>query len=139
MNGLEAVADAIMQFEGWYSHVNGVPSMSYRNRNPGNLETDGTKNVYLSLVDGYSALLRELQAKFSGYNTHGITPNSTLLDLFNVYAPVTDSNQPNVYCDFVAHWVAMVMGKVVTSQTKLSDIWVSPSITANTTYTLEEV
>jgi hypothetical protein len=123
ISGLEAVADAIMQFEGWTSHINGQPSVSYRNRNPGNLETNGQKNVYADFITGYSDLLRELRAKFTGNNRHGITPDSTLLDLFNVYASIIDSNQPNVYCGFVAQWCTMVLDKQVTANTKLRDIW----------------
>lgn len=123
VNSLEAVADAIMQFEGWFSHQNGVPSMSYRNRNPGNLESNGQKNVYPDLVTGYAALLRELQAKFSGNNAHDIGPESTMLDLFNVYAPPSDSNPTNAYCAFVCGWVTMVLGKGVTPDTKLQDVW----------------
>lgn len=126
VNGLEATADAIMQFEGWFNHDRGTVSVAYRNRNPGNLEQSGQKLVFPSFADGYSALLRELQAKFSGHNRHGITPDSTLLELFNVYAPSSDNNQPSVYCNFVAHWVTMATGKQVIPSTRLKDIWASP-------------
>lgn len=123
VNGLEAVADAIMSFEGWKPGTR-----SYVNRNPGNLE-GGSKvdaknyDVFPSLIDGYSALLRELRDKFIGNNRHGIGPESSLLDLFNVYAPPSDNNPTNQYCAFVAHWVSMVLGTVVVSETKLKDIW----------------
>jgi len=65
MNPLEAIADAIMEFEGWKPG-----SRSYRNRNPGNLEHGakvGSKgcDVFPTFVEGYAALLRELTYKFS--------------------------------------------------------------------------
>lgn len=126
MNGLEAIADAIMAFEGWK-----LGSRSYKNRNPGNLEgasrraigKDGPYLVYPSLVDGYEDLLDELHSKFSGNNQHGIGPDSTLLQLFDVYAPPSDNNPTNQYCDFVAQWASKALGKSLTSASLLKDIW----------------
>lgn len=118
---LEAVADAIMLYEGWYAHP--VPSMSYRQRNPGNLESNGQKRVFPSLKAGYDALLDELIAKFSGANSHGIGPDSTLQQLFNIYAPTADNNQPNAYCQFVAGWVSKVLEREITPATQLKRIW----------------
>ncbi len=123
INGLEAAADAIMQFEGYFHVDRNGPSVAYRNRNPGNLETNGQKNAYSDFATGYSALLRELHDKFTGNNRHGIGPESTLLDLFNVYAPPSDRNPTNAYCGFVAHWITIVTGRTVTPQTRLKDIW----------------
>jgi hypothetical protein len=128
MNPLEAIADAIMHFEGW------VPgSRSYRDRNPGNLEgpskralgKDGVYNHYSSLIDGYQDLLDELKAKFSGNNKHGIGPDSTLLDLFNVYAPPSDNNPTNKYCEFVADFASHALGMNIEVGTVLKDIWVA--------------
>lgn len=124
VNGLEAVADAIMAFEGWKP-----ATRSYQNRNPGNLEFGekiDAKNydIFPDFVSGYSALLRELRSKFTGANTHRIGPSSTLLELFNVYAPPSDDNPTNAYCVFVADWVSKATGKTVTLVTKLSDIWI---------------
>ena len=128
INPLEAVADAIMSFEGWKPG-----SRSYRNRNPGNLEggsvvdSSGKYNVYPTLVGGYNALLAELAAKFSGNNRHGIGPDSTLLALFNIYAPPSDNNPTNIYCQYVATWCSQVLGVSITPETKLGDIWRSSS------------
>lgn len=130
MNALEAVADAIMAFEGWKPG-----SRSYRNRNPGNLEgpsrravgKDGLYNTYSSFVDGYLDLLDELRSKFSGENRWSIGPDSTLLQLFNVYAPPSDNNPTNAYCAFVAQQVTKALGVPVTPTTLLKDIWVSTS------------
>lgn len=127
VNGLEAVADAIQQFEGWKPS-----SRSYQNRNPGNLEIPGSTrdakgySIFPDYVSGYNALLRELRSKFTGANAHHIGPTSTLLDLFNIYAPPSDNNPTSVYCDFVAQWVTVATGKEVTPQTQLQDIWKAP-------------
>jgi hypothetical protein len=127
INPLEAVADAIMSFEGWKPG-----SRSYRNRNPGNLERGqevDVKNydVFDTFVEGYQALLNELHAKFTGHNTHGIGPDSTLLDLFNVYAPPSDSNPTNIYCKYVAAWCSLALGRSISPETKLGDLWKSSS------------
>src|ERR1700720_1994736 len=101
VNGLEAVADSIMRHEGW-----DPKTRSYQNRNPGNLELGKHTGagiveypvdskgftIFPDFASGYSALLRELASKFSGHNRHGIGPSSTLLALFQVYAPAADSN-----------------------------------------------
>jgi hypothetical protein len=127
VSGLEAVADAIMQFEGWK-----IGSRSYENRNPGNLRLVGRTadekgyTVFPDLPTGYAALLRELQSKFSGNNSHGIGPSSTLLALFNVYAPPADDNPTNEYAEFVATWVGRALGKPITINSPLSDIWQQP-------------
>jgi hypothetical protein len=129
VNGLEAMADAIMRFEGW-----DPKTRSYNNRNPGNLRLaslypvdDKGYTIFPDLPTGYSALLRELQSKFSGHNTHGIGPVSTLLSLMNVYAPAADSNDPNAYAEFVAKWVGLAVGKPITVESELVNIWQAPS------------
>ena len=108
---LEAFADAMMKYEGWF-----VGSRSYRNRNPGNLRRSAYTTlldsegycVFQGLVAGYDALLQELWAKVSGRNEHGITLDSTIMNLFEVYAPVADGNNPRVYAGFVAKEVGLV-------------------------------
>ncbi|MGH9487149.1 MAG: hypothetical protein ACRD04_06105 [Terriglobales bacterium] len=108
---LEAIADAIMAFEGWK-----VGSRSYRNRNPGNLraatlphEMDaGGYCVFQSMVTGYQALLRDLRAKVTGQNTHGLNADSSLLDLMSVYAPALNFNSPMMYAAFIAAWLSDV-------------------------------
>lgn len=124
MDGLQATADAIMAFEGWK-----LGSRSYVNRNPGNLRLVGRTaddkgyTIFPDLPTGYAALLRELQGKFSGANSHGIGPSSTVLSLFNVYAPPSDNNPTNAYAQFVADWVSKALGKPITVASPLSDIW----------------
>lgn len=122
MKPIEALADAIMQFEGWHRD-----SRSWRNRNPGNLRPinssepqDGQNyRIFDSLADGFNALRADLQAKFNG--SHNLTKDSTLLDLLNVYAPAGDANNPNAYAQFVCSWTSHALDKPVTPQTTLGD------------------
>jgi hypothetical protein len=123
MTTLEALADAFMHHEGWFPG-----SRSNRNRNPGNLrpwkegqpKDDGGYRVFPSLVDGYQALLDDLEAKLHG--SHGLTYESTLLDLLNVYAPAGDNNNPNAYAVAVAQWVSTALGKPITTKTQLKEL-----------------
>ena len=119
MNGLEAVADAIMKFEGWQPGTR-----SYRNRNPGNLE-DGLGNykVFPSLVEGYSALLTDLSDKFLGHTRTGLGPDSTILQLMMKYAPPADNNPTQAYTDFICNWCTKALGKTIVTTTPLKEIW----------------
>ena len=130
MNNLECFADAIMHFEGW-----SVGSVSYRNRNPGNLRAshaaigeDEGYAVFGSFIDGYSALVADLAAKFSGRTSTGLGPTSTVLQFFRAYAPTADSNYPDQYAAFVAHWLTVGLRRVVTVNTRLEEIWTPPGI-----------
>jgi hypothetical protein len=126
MNALEAVADAIMHYEGWFAG-----SRANRNRNPGNLRDSPYKNsedpqgyaVFDSLSSGYEALLHDLEVKFSGRSHSGLTPDSTLLDLFEVYAPSADRNNPSRYADFVADWISHALNRTFTVDSHLRDVW----------------
>lgn len=121
---LEALADAISAFEG-----NNKPgSRPNRNRNPGNLRpypgytgpTDGENyRVFDSHVKGYQALLDDLTAKLHG--SHGLTPQSTIFDLLNIYAPAGDHNNPTNYAKFVVWWLTIALGKSITLTTTLGD------------------
>lgn len=125
MRPLEAVADAIMAMEGWRAG-----SFSNRNRNPGNLRDSALKigedpagfAVFADFPTGYRALVHLLQLYFSGQNAHSIGPQSTLADLFAVYAPSSDHNSPLAYAAFVATWISTALNKPYTSQSKLGDI-----------------
>lgn len=127
VSGLEALCDAVQHHEGWYPG-----SRSYRNRNPGNLRSspytatedkDGY-GVFDSLVHGYTALMYDLRAKVTGHSEHGLTPNSTLDDLFDVYAPRSDKNNPNAYAVDVAQWCTVALGRPCTHSTTLHDLCV---------------
>jgi hypothetical protein len=131
MNGLEATALAIFAFES--GHLNDPTVPAVRNSNPGNLELPGTnrdahgKTIFPDFVSGYTALLRELRSKFSGQNAHNIGPSSTVLALFNIYAPPSDGNPTNAYATFVANWVGKALGKPITAVSELANIWMAPS------------
>jgi hypothetical protein len=127
MFSIEALADAIMQFEGWHRD-----SHSWRNRNPGNLRPTNPQQqadsqnyrVFDSLADGFKALREDLAAKFAG--SHGLTLDSTLLDLLNIYAPAGDSNNPTAYAAFVCAWCSHALAKPITPATTLRDFWGAP-------------
>ena len=132
MDPIEAMADCIMRFEGWAasgSTFGGVKgSTSWRNRNPGNLRDSFSKigmddkgyAIFMDLAHGWSALLADLEAKFKG--SHGLTPASTLHDLFSIYAPPTDNNDPQQYSRTIALWLSKIYNAQVTPDWKLQDI-----------------
>lgn len=100
---LNAWADAIKQFEGWF-----VGSRSYRNLNPGNLRyskyeigKDGGYSLFRTYNDGWKALLHQLTIAATG-KSKVYKPDDTLLDFFKKYAPSSDNNHPETYAKFVA-------------------------------------
>lgn len=129
---LEAVADSIERFEGW-----DPKTRSYVNRNSGNLRLSlhpdagvaiypvdpGGYTIFPDRSTGYNALLRDLRAKFSGQNSHGLGPASTLLSMMEIYSPSSDSNNPLEYAKFIARWVGIVLNKPLTEQSELANIW----------------
>lgn len=129
---IEALADAIMRFEGYYppgSTTGGVKgSTSWRNRNPGNLRNSAYKKsiddkgyvIFATLGIGWQALRADLSAKFNG--SHNLTPNSTLHDLFSIYAPTLDQNDPQQYSRIVAQYLSKIYNAQVTPDWKLADI-----------------
>jgi hypothetical protein len=79
-------------------------TLAQTNNNPGNIRTaSGQFAVYTTPQQGWQALENDIQAKISGNNAHGLGPNSTLQDFFNVYAPTGDgNNNPSSYAAAVA-------------------------------------
>lgn len=82
---------------------NAQGTLAQRNNNPGNLrfagQTGATKGdggfaKFDSYESGYQALLNDIKAKQTGKTRTKLNPNSTLLDLMNVYSPAADSNNP---------------------------------------------
>lgn len=125
MTGIEALANAIMSFEGWTAG-----SRSNRNRNPGNLR-DGVGKIgedpqgyaiFAYMVDGYRALCDDIRAKVTGHNAHGLGPTSTLAEFFRIYAPADDSNNPVSYAAAVAHHVSTALNRPVTVASTLAEI-----------------
>src|SRR5579864_4683452 len=77
------------------------------NNNPGDLTNPSTGQfmVYSTPQQGWDALVSDIQAKISGNNAHGLTPNSTLQDFANVYDPASanSSNNPAKYAQDLAN------------------------------------
>jgi len=129
MSPIEALADAIMHWEGWR-----IGSRSYRNRNPGNLRDSPYKSgldaekyaVFHSLAAGYDALTHDLRAKATGHTQTLLNGSSTLRDLLNTYAPAGDHNDPSAYTLFVCYWLTQVFGRCFTPATRLSDLVAPP-------------
>lgn len=132
VSGLECVADAIMRYEGF-----DPLTRSYVNRNPGNLRLaihadagiasypvdEKGFTIFPDLATGYNALLRDLRAKFTGQNSHGLGPASTLLGMMQIYSPSADANNPLEYAQFIAKWCSIALGKPLTEQSELVNIW----------------
>ena len=124
MTGLEALHDAIMHHEGWFPG-----SVSNRNRNPGNLRGSKIEHwidaggycIFRTIIDGSNALLLDLHAKLIE-GTHGLSLDSTLDDLFDVYAPRADKNDPQMYAVDVANWLSMALGRTIHHDTKLREV-----------------
>lgn len=129
---IEALADCIMRFEGWAppgSTIGGVKgSTSWRNRNPGNLRDSTYKEgiddkgyaYFSSMIQGWGALMYDLKAKFNG--SHNLTPQSTLHQLFSIYAPPTDNNDPQQYSRTIALWMSKIYNAQVTPDWTLENI-----------------
>lgn len=126
MNGLDAVAVGITRFEG-----STLANRNYRNSNPGNLRNsplaeridDSGYAVFPNIATGHLALVRDLALKFQGKTHHGLTLDSTLIDLMNTYAPGADGNSPGVYTayliGFLQHW--KLLPKL--GRTSLREVW----------------
>jgi hypothetical protein len=126
MQGIEAMFDAMQFLEGHQPH-----DLSRIRRNPINLEgspfphTAGVGPIleFADIITGTQAGIFELKGKIMGHNSHGITPESTLNQLYDVYAPRGDGdNNPNAYALFVATWCTTALGRTVTAETKLRDV-----------------
>lgn len=101
---LYPLAMAIQEFKGW-----GPKSRSFRNNNPGNLrysrfcdQMDDGFVKFPCYFTGLFALLYDLWCKCSGKTTTKLDGGSDLVELFEVYAPLGDGNEPYVYVNHVA-------------------------------------
>lgn len=104
MSRLERLTYAIQVQEGFYKS-----SRSWRNNNPGNLRASPFKKsmddgfvVFSFYVVGWFALWWDLKMKCKGKTRTNLNGNSTLLELFNVYAPKSNGNNPSAYAEGVA-------------------------------------
>lgn len=102
---------AMARFEGWEipSEKNSFRgSRSYRNNNPGNLRSSifecGTIDnfaVFKNDLIGWNAFQYDIIQKCKGKTKTGLTPNSTIKDLINTWAPSSDGNHTQNYINFV--------------------------------------
>lgn len=121
-SGLVKWAEAIKKHEGWF-----IGSRSYRNLNPGNFRytnyirslgaigsDDGNYSIFPTYEKGWQALLqflRDAQAnrlysyrEYARAQGHSVP---TLRDFFHVYAPSSDSNDPDHYAKTVASYIGV--------------------------------
>ena len=126
MTGVDAMFDAMQREEGLAPR-----DIARQNRNPLNLRGSAVSHtmdargycVFADIVDGTEAGIREIMAKVTGHNAHSITPDSTLDELFDVYAPRGDgANNPNAYAVAVAAGVFAATGRHVDHTSKLRDV-----------------
>lgn len=135
MTPIEALADAIMSFEGWIpkGQSQALPngSRSWRNRNPGNLRPFNSTQprdidnyrIFTSLVDGFAALLADLTRKVQV----DFSPKDTLLSVMSKYAPVGDENNPTQYTVFVCHRLTLTLGRPVNPDTIIAVFLYGPT------------
>jgi hypothetical protein len=124
MNAIDATAIAIYIFEGG-AHPT---SRNVRNLNPGNLrplstldpQDGGDYRVFKSFADGWLALTEDIEYKVA----HHLTPASTMVDFFNLYAPGADHNDPNGYAQFVCAWLTTALGRAITISSTIGSIYV---------------
>jgi hypothetical protein len=125
VNAIDATAMAIAMFEGMNLHSPLVRNV--RNNNPGNLRpylanqiTDtGGYRTFASFAEGWAALIADINAKLQ----HHLTPTSTMIDLFNIYAPGADHNDPAGYAQFVCRWLSDALAKSITLASTIETIY----------------
>jgi len=90
---LIALARAMAEYEGWSPlnnplSLNGGPSVSYRNHNPGNLRSSifqlGVRDgfaVFYNDATGFFAMCYDIMMKAQGKTSTGLNGNSTIRDL----------------------------------------------------------
>lgn len=106
MNSIDKLCEAIMKYEGLHPG-----SVAYRNSNPGNLRASpmaaGKDSrgycIFNTFAEGWNALVWDISRKCQGFTRTGLGPTSTVAELFKVYAPAEDSNDPDSYCQYVCN------------------------------------
>ena len=106
------LTNAMLEFEGWHpggisGGQAGIPSVSYRNHNPGNLrysifqvgECDGFAFFYDDNT-GLFAMRYDIIRKCQGKTITSLTGESTLVDLIYIYSTAKDDALNN-YVEFV--------------------------------------
>jgi len=90
---LTALAQAMSEYEGWSplqgsSTTEGVPSVAYRNHNPGNMRSSifqlGVRDgfaVFYNDATGFFAMCYDIMMKAQGKTSTGLNGNSTIREL----------------------------------------------------------
>lgn len=121
MKRIEALADAIQKYSGALE----PDSAGYIARNPGLLRAFSTKHpkdanglrIFQSWLDGYQALLFDLQVKVSGKSRSKVGADSNLKDLMQSYL------LPSGTADYVARFMRRALkDDSITAATKLSTL-----------------
>ncbi len=124
VNALDATAMGIFFFEGANLHSPTVRNV--RNNNPGNLRplndlqtTDGDGyRTFSHFADGWQALTMDII-----YKTKHHVAEGTMLDLFELYAPGADHNDPHGYAQFVCKWLSDALDQTITLATPIAKIF----------------
>ena len=137
---IEAIASAISYKEGFHvteeqAKRSGMrwPTRAQRNNNPGNIRRwsrggkpfpmDGGYAVFPSVQVGWDILHALVGQYIDGKYTGGTPP--TLRQMFKVYAPAEDANDPTGYAAFVASAISDAADAPVTVDMRLKDL-ISP-------------
>lgn len=122
-------AKAIEKFEDYVvpggTYRGGTPapqgSLSYRNRNPGNLRWSplqtgerGGFSYFDTYEIGFEALKHQLNIAASG-RSRVYKPTMSILQFFEVYAPSGDNNHPQTYAKFVANELGVSVDTPISS------------------------
>lgn len=59
--------------------------------------------MFDTFAHGWAALIADVTSKCSGRTATKLTPQSTIKEFFEVYAPAADSNHPLAYARYVAN------------------------------------
>lgn len=125
MHPVDATAWAISVFEGLRTptpYIRGI-----RNNNPGNLRPsgpgqavdDGNYRTFNTISDGWKALTDDISYKIARH----LKPADTMTKFFELYAPGADHNDPKSYAQFVCRWLTGALGKPITIDTPISEIY----------------
>lgn len=121
MKKIEALADAIQKYSGALEPDSG----GYEARNPGLLRAFSAKHarnadglrIFNSWLDGYQALLFDLQVKISGKSRSKVDGDSTLRDLMRSYY------LPDGTADYIAKFMRRALkNDAITAKTRLAEL-----------------